>query len=76
VQVIDDGEHLKRSTISERIVNEVHAPSLSRPGRHRRRPPVQANHFEGKRIERWEVGACVMSTQAFAEGASGVFTAC
>jgi len=32
-------------------------------------------HFEGKRIDRWDVGICVMSTQAFAEGASGVFTA-
>jgi len=32
-------------------------------------------HFSGRRIDRWDVGACVMSTQAFAEGASGVFTA-
>jgi hypothetical protein len=31
--------------------------------------------FDGARIDRWNVGACVMSTQAFAEGASGVFTA-
>ena len=32
-------------------------------------------HFDGKRIDRWDVGACVMSTQAFAEGVSGMFTA-
>lgn len=32
-------------------------------------------HFDGKRIDRWTVGACVMSTEAFAEGVSGVFTA-
>jgi hypothetical protein len=32
-------------------------------------------HFSGRRIDRWDVGACVMSTQAFAEGASGIFTA-
>ena len=32
-------------------------------------------HFDGQRIDRWNVGACVMSTQAFAEGVSGVFTA-
>ena len=32
-------------------------------------------HFDGKRIDRWDVGACVMSTEAFTEGASGVFTA-
>jgi hypothetical protein len=32
-------------------------------------------HFDGTRIDRWSVGACVMSTQAFAEGVSGVFTA-
>jgi hypothetical protein len=32
-------------------------------------------HFSGRRIDRWGVGACVMSTQAFAEGAPGVFTA-
>ena len=32
-------------------------------------------HFDGRRIDRWNVGMCVMSTQAFAEGASGVFTA-
>jgi hypothetical protein len=34
-----------------------------------------AVHFDGRRIDRWDVGICVMSTQAFAEGASGVFTA-
>jgi hypothetical protein len=32
-------------------------------------------HFSGRRIDRWDVGMCVMSTQAFAEGASSVFTA-
>jgi hypothetical protein len=32
-------------------------------------------HFDGTRIDRWDVGACVMSTQAFAEGSSGLFTA-
>ena len=32
-------------------------------------------HFDGRRIDRWHVGMCVMSTQAFAEGASGMFTA-
>jgi hypothetical protein len=32
-------------------------------------------HFDGRRIDRWDVGVCVMSTQAFAEGASGTFTA-
>jgi len=32
-------------------------------------------HFDGKRIDRWDVGVCVMSTQAFAEGVSGMFTA-
>jgi hypothetical protein len=32
-------------------------------------------HFTGRRIDQWNVGMCVMSTQAFAEGASGVFTA-
>jgi hypothetical protein len=33
------------------------------------------DHFSGTRIDRWSVGMCVMSTQAFAEGRSGVFTA-
>ena len=32
-------------------------------------------HFDGRRIDRWNVGLCVMSTQAFAEGASGMLTA-
>jgi hypothetical protein len=32
-------------------------------------------HFTGTRIDRWDVGVCVMSTQAFAEGAAGVVTA-
>ena len=32
-------------------------------------------HVAGRRIDRWDVGACVMSTEAFTEGASGVFTA-
>jgi hypothetical protein len=32
-------------------------------------------HFTGALVDRWHVGACVMSTQAFAEGPSGVLTA-
>ena len=32
-------------------------------------------HFDGRRIDHWDVGMCVMSTQAFAEAASGIFTA-
>ena len=32
-------------------------------------------HFSGMRIDRWNAGVCMMSTQAFAQGASGVFTA-
>jgi len=34
-----------------------------------------ARHFAGAVIDRWNVGACVMSTQAFAEGPSGVLAA-
>jgi len=32
-------------------------------------------HFAGALVHRWKIGACVMSTQAFAEGPSGVYTA-
>lgn len=32
-------------------------------------------HFKGVQIDKWNVGICVMSTQAFAEGVTGVFTA-
>jgi hypothetical protein len=32
-------------------------------------------HLEGVQIDTWNVGMCVMSTQAFAEGVTGVFTA-
>lgn len=32
-------------------------------------------HFDGTAIDRWNVGLCVMSTQAFSESKSGVFTA-
>jgi len=32
-------------------------------------------HFDGRRIDRWDVGVCVMSTQAFAEGPSGMLAA-
>ena len=32
-------------------------------------------HFSGIRIDRWSAAVCMMSTQAFAEGSSGVFTA-
>lgn len=32
-------------------------------------------HFSGIRIDRWNAGVCMMSTQAFAEGSSGLFTA-
>jgi hypothetical protein len=32
-------------------------------------------HFLGRKVDRWNVGMCVMSTQAFAEGVAGVFTA-
>jgi hypothetical protein len=35
----------------------------------------RGEHFDGRQIDRWNVGICVMSTQAFAEGVSGVFTA-
>jgi hypothetical protein len=31
-------------------------------------------HFTSGLVDRWNVGACVMSTQAFAEGPSGVLT--
>ena len=31
-------------------------------------------HFTSALVDRWQVGACVMSTQAFAEGPSGVLT--
>lgn len=33
-----------------------------------------AEHFTGALVSRWMIGACVMSTQAFAEGPSGVYT--
>ena len=33
-----------------------------------------ADHFTGALVSRWTIGACVMSTQAFAEGWSGVYT--
>jgi hypothetical protein len=32
-------------------------------------------HFDGRQIDTWNVGSCVMSSEAFAEGMSGVFTA-
>jgi hypothetical protein len=35
----------------------------------------RGEHFSGTRIDRWDAAVCMMSTQAFAEGASGVFTA-
>jgi hypothetical protein len=31
--------------------------------------------FTGAKIDQWNVGACVMSTQAFAQGASGLYAA-
>jgi hypothetical protein len=34
-----------------------------------------AASFTGAKVDRWNVGACVMSTQAFAEGPSGLYTA-
>jgi hypothetical protein len=34
-----------------------------------------ARHFTSALVDRWNVGACVMSTQAFAEGPSAVLTA-
>lgn len=34
-----------------------------------------AQSFTGRKIDEWNVGACVMSTQAFAEGSSGMYTA-
>ena len=34
-----------------------------------------AASFTGTKIDEWNVGACVMSTQALAEGPSGVYTA-
>jgi hypothetical protein len=34
-----------------------------------------AESFVGTKVDQWNVGACVMSTQAFAEGASAVYTA-
>jgi hypothetical protein len=33
------------------------------------------HRFNSVRVDRWNVGACVMSTEAFAEGPAGVFTA-
>jgi len=33
------------------------------------------SHFTSALVDRWNVGACVMSTQAFAEAPSGVLTA-
>ena len=35
----------------------------------------RGRHFEGVKIDSWRVGACVMSTQAFAECPNAVFTA-
>jgi hypothetical protein len=32
-------------------------------------------HFAGRRIDRWNVGMCVMSTQAFAEGGAALLAA-
>ena len=32
-------------------------------------------HFTTALVDRWNVGACVTSTQAFAEGSSSVLTA-
>ena len=34
-----------------------------------------ARSFTGRKIDQWNVGACVMSTQAFAAGSSGLYTA-
>jgi hypothetical protein len=34
-----------------------------------------AASFSGTAVDRWNVGACVMSTQAFGEGAAGLYTA-
>ena len=33
-----------------------------------------AEHFTSALVSSWKIGACVMSTQAFAEGPSGVYT--
>jgi hypothetical protein len=35
----------------------------------------RGEHFSGAEIDKWNVGMCVMSTQAFAEGAAGTWTA-
>ncbi|HMF41875.1 MAG TPA: sialidase family protein, partial [Polyangia bacterium] len=35
----------------------------------------RAAHFNGTRIDRWKAAACMMSTQAFAEGPSAVYAA-
>ena len=35
----------------------------------------RGRHFENAKIDRWDIGACVMSTEAFAEGSDAVFTA-
>ena len=39
--LIDHREHAKRTAIGQRVVDEVHAPSLGRARRQRRRPPMQ-----------------------------------
>jgi len=35
----------------------------------------RGRHFENATVDRWNVGACVMSTEVFAEGPDAVFTA-
>jgi hypothetical protein len=57
--------HVLYRTASETVNRDMHLLVSHDFGR----------HFTGTIVDRWTVGACVMSTQAFAEGPSGVLTA-